>query len=113
MFADGVATFRRRADVHLHSTPRIVFHKTQRPKEIAVYAARHLHRGYLRHAKRLDVNLRKSDRSGHRVWIAKFRALVRDRLFVDLTGYWRDTEGCGGPEDASWDFALTRVRPSG
>jgi hypothetical protein len=106
---DGTPTFRPIANVHLHSTPRIVFRKEQRPRRVHVLAADHLQNGYLAQAERLEVRLRKSHREGRRVWIAKFRARVPARLFVDIDAHWRDVEGCGGGESASWDFRLRRA----
>jgi hypothetical protein len=106
---DGVPSFRPIAEVHLHSTPRIVFRKEQRPRRVRAVADDRLEHGYLADARRLDVRLRKSHRDGRRVWIAKFPARVRARLFVDVEAHWRDLEGCGGDESASWDFRLRRV----
>ena len=106
--ADGVPDFRPRADVHLHSTPRIVFRKEQRPRRVRALAAERLENGYLADPKRLDVKLRPRQRGDRRVWVAKLDATVRHRLFVDLHARWRDREGCGGPESASWDFSLRR-----
>jgi hypothetical protein len=107
--ADGVPNFRPIADVHLHSTPRIVFRKEQRPSNVHVLVDDHLRNGYLADAERLEVVLRKGHRGDRRVWIAKFRARVPDRLFVDIEARWRDVEGCGGHESASWDLRLRRA----
>ena len=109
---DGVPGFRPRAEVHLHSTPRVVFRKKQRPRRVKALASDHLAHGYLgRNARTLGVDLRPRRRDGHRVWVAKLGATVRDKLFVDLSAHWRDIEGCGGDEEASWSFSLKRVRP--
>jgi hypothetical protein len=105
---DGVPNFRPRADVHLHSTPRIVFRKEQRPRRVRALAAEQLENGYLADPKPLDVKLEARHRGQRRVWVAKLNATVRQRLFVDLHARWRDREGCGGPESASWDFSLRR-----
>jgi hypothetical protein len=106
---DGTPTFRPGADVHLHSTPRIVFRKAQRPRRVHALASDHLAHGHLgRKARRLDLGLRPRERDGHRVWVAKLHARVRDKLFVDLTAHWRDVEACGGNEEANWSFSLRR-----
>jgi len=31
---------------------------------------------------------------------------VRHRLFVGVTAHWRDEDGCGRDQNASWDFGL-------
>ena len=110
--SDGVPGFRPRADAHLHSTPRVVFRKQQRPRQVKALASDHLAHGYLgRNAQRVDVHLRPRHRDGRRVWVAKLHTTVRDRLVVDVTAHWRDAEGCGGNEQASWSFSLRRVGP--
>jgi hypothetical protein len=108
---DGVPDFRPKAEVdHLHSSPRIVFHKRQKPRRVNAFASRHLaNGGYLANGRRLEVHLRPRDRDGHRVWVARLETSVRHRLFVNVTGHWRDEEGCGGSESASWDFKLKRA----
>jgi hypothetical protein len=107
--ADGVPNFRPRADVHLHSTPRIVFRKEQRPRRVRALAAEQLENGYLADPKRLDLKLHARHRGDRRVWVAKLNATVPHRLFIDLHARWRDQEGCGGRESASWDFSLRRA----
>jgi hypothetical protein len=108
---DGIPDFRPRAEVdHLHSSPRIVFHKSQKPRRVNALASRHLaDDGYLADGRKLEVDLRPRDRDGHRVWVARLETSVRHRLFVDLTARWRDQEGCGDTESASWDFRLKRA----
>jgi hypothetical protein len=106
--ADGVPTFKPIAEVHVHSTPRIVFHKKQRPKGVFALADDHLRNGYLAHGKQLDVKIRPHDGGGRRVWVAKLPTTVHRRLFVDLEAHWRDRSACGGPRHASWAFGLRR-----
>jgi hypothetical protein len=110
--ATGVPSFSPRARVDRHATPRIVFHKTQRPKRVRVYAATHLRNGYLADPERPHVTLHQLRRGDHHVWVAKFRTPVRHRLFVDVAAHWRDREGCGGPQMAHWDFSLRRTSSS-
>jgi hypothetical protein len=109
--SDGVPGFGQRADVHMHSTPRIVFRKEQRPRRVHAIAGKRLEDGYPADPKRLDVKLLPRERDGARVWVAKLHARVRHKLFVDLTAHWRDVEGCGGNEEASWSFSLRGVGP--
>ena len=109
--SDGIPGFRPRADVHLHSTPRIVFRKQQRPRRVRALAGERLEDGYPANPKRLEVKLLPREREGARVWVAKLHARVRHKLFVDLSAHWRDVEGCGGNEEASWSFSLSRVGP--
>ncbi len=106
---DGVPDFRPKVEVdHLHAKPRIVFRKKQRPRGVRVLTADHLRNGYLARSDRRNVSLRKSHRQGRRVWIARFRVRVSERLFIDVEANWQDVEGCGGNQSASWSFRLRR-----
>ena len=91
----------------MDSKLRIVFHKRQRPSRVHALASRHLaDDGYLANARRLPVELNRRERDDHPVWVAIVEATVRHRLFVDLTAHWRDVDGCGSDQNASWDFGL-------
>jgi hypothetical protein len=109
--SDGVPGFGRPAGVHLHSTPRIVFRKEQRPRRVRALAGKDLEHGYPADPKRVEVDLLQRERDGSRIWVAKLHTRVRHKLFVDVTAHWRDVEGCGGDEEASWSFSLRRVGP--
>jgi hypothetical protein len=104
---DGVPNFRPRADVRVHSEPRVVFHKRQRPHDVRALAShRRSDDGDLADARKLPVRLRTRERDGHPVWVAIMEVTVRHRLFVDVTAHWRDEDGCGVDQNASWDFGL-------
>jgi hypothetical protein len=104
---DGIPNFKPRADVRVHPGLRVVFRKSQRPRRVHALASRHLaDDGYLANARRLPVKLRKRDRGEHSVWVAAAHPTVRHRLFVDISAHWRDVDGCGGDQNASWDFGL-------
>ena len=105
--ADGFPDFRPRADVRVHPGLRVVFRKSQRPRRVQALASRHLaDNGYLANARRLPIQLRSRERDGHRVWVAAMHPTVRHRLFVDISAHWRDVDGCGGDQNASWSFGL-------
>jgi len=105
--ADGIPNFRPRADVRKHPGLRVVFRKSQRPRRVQALASRHLaDDGYLANAPTLAVKLRRRDRGDHPVWVAAMHPTVRHRLFVDISAHWRDVDGCGGDQNASWSFRL-------
>jgi hypothetical protein len=106
MAVDGIPNFKPRADVRVHPGLRVVFRKSQRPNRVQALASRHLDDGYLANARTLRVKLRKRDRGDHAVWVAAMHPTVRHRLFVDISAHWRDVDGCGGDQNASWDFRL-------
>jgi len=105
--ADGIPNFRPQADVRKHPGLRVVFRKSQRPRRVQALASRHLaNDGYLANARTLAVKLRRRDRGDHPVWVAAMHPTVRHRLFVDISAHWRDVDGCGGDQNASWSFRL-------
>jgi hypothetical protein len=107
--ADGAPTFRPIVDVHEpKSFPRVVFRKPDRPRRVVVRVSDHLEDGYLANAQRIRARLQARHRNGHRFWVASTGVTVTHRLFFDVYARWRDTEGCGGREDASWSFRLRR-----
>jgi len=110
MTGDGIPTFLPSAEVdHRHARLGVVFQKQQRPRAVTALADDHLSRvGYLANGKRVDVHLQPRHRNGRRFWAAVMRVTVHQRLFFDVNARWRDEEGCGGREDASWDFRLRR-----
>jgi hypothetical protein len=111
--ADGFPSYQPQFGVdHPHATPRIWFHKRQRPR--AVHA-----RSY----SRLDDNgvpvgtgtrlhprhLRPRREEGEIVaWIARVRVSVAPMSFIGFRARWRDEDGCGGSQGAEWSFSLTR-----
>jgi hypothetical protein len=106
---DGIPAFRPRVAVdHGHVGPRVIFHKAQRPRRVIAYADNRLANGYLAHGKRVPVDLLARHLHGRRFWVAAMKVHVKHRLLFALTGVWRDREGCGGREKASWSFGLTR-----
>ncbi len=40
------------------------------------------------------------------MWVATLDVTVRHRMLVDVSAHWRDVDGCGGDQNASWDFGL-------
>lgn len=107
--ADGFPNYRPRLVVeHLHSRPRVLFRKDQRPRAVSLHQYRRLRNGVpVGEGRRLDVSLMPRRRGGEIVgWAARFRATVPDRRFYDLSASWRDEEGCDGPESVATSFSL-------
>ena len=110
---DGTPTFHR----PLHITEgshraRVRFRKRHEPRRVSLRAYTEFDR---RGAPQGDgtpipFELRKSPSEGAvRAWVARFDVSLSDakpRLMIEAFGRWRDLDGCGDPQTASWTFSL-------
>jgi hypothetical protein len=88
---------------------RIRFHKTQRPKGRLViqgWTAVDSNGEPLGKAKLLPYHLVREFHKGYSRWAARVKPRVAADLYLSVFARWRDTDGCGGLQDAAWSFHL-------
>lgn len=93
----------------------IAFRTRQRPGKLEINAWRKLdeHGSPVGPSERIHYVLEARRRSGRvRAWRAEFSIpKLSGGYFIDAFGVWRDTQGCGGSEDASWTFHVRAAKP--
>jgi len=108
--ADGLLRFG--APLHVGSgrrTIRIRFHKSQRPEDrLSIEAWKELDSNGepLGEPKVLPYQLLRESHRRHSRWSARVRPVVSSDLYLSVFARWRDTDGCGGIQDAAWSFHL-------
>lgn len=92
------------ADVQRHKPTRLVIRMHLRVNEFGLPAGR---------GRKADYRLRKARIAGRRTWIAGFygRRKARRHLYLAVDVFYRDVEGCGGPQHMALAFHLRRRPP--
>jgi hypothetical protein len=110
---DGVPTFHRPLHVAGRSyRARVRFRKRQEPLQVSLRAYTEFDRRGAPEGggTRIPFELRRVPPDGWaRAWVARFDVSLSDaepRLMIEAFGRWRDLDGCGGPQTASWTFSL-------
>jgi hypothetical protein len=81
------------------------FHKRQPPDRITIFAFSGIEGGVLTgDATEVEFDLEERRVNGRRWWIASTLLPINSSTYFDVFGSWKDTEGCGGPQDVSWTF---------
>ena len=88
---------------------RIVFANRTRPRSLAISGWRRLGSGGapVGRPHHFDYELSPRRHAGRvKAWRARFSYRLRagHHLYFDVFGRWRDRQGCGGTQDASWTF---------
>jgi hypothetical protein len=110
---DGVPTFHRPLHAAERSyRARLRFRKRQEPRRVSLRAYTEFDRFGVPKGDGMPIpfELRRSPSDGSaRAWVARFDVSLSDaepRLMIEAFGRWRDLDGCGGPQTASWTFSL-------
>jgi hypothetical protein len=107
---DSLPRFGRPLHVGAGPQPiRIRFHKVDRPKDgLLILAWTTLDSGGnpLGKAERLRYHLRGEMHHGRPQWIARLTPAIASDLYLLVFARWKDTDGCGTLQDASWTFHL-------
>lgn len=116
LITDGIPNYTRPAmrwrpqrRIHLrmfkrHQPTRLVIRMHLRVNEFGLPAGR---------GRKADYRLRKARIAGRRTWIAGFygRRKARRHLYLAVDVFYRDVEGCGGPQHMALAFHLRRRPP--
>jgi hypothetical protein len=110
---DGTPTFRRPLHVvegSYRATLRIRKHHKPRRVSLRAYTEFGRFGAPEDDGTPIPFELRRSPPEGHaRAWVARFDLSLSEaepRLLIEAFGRWRDVDGCGGPQTASWTFSL-------
>lgn len=112
VFGDGIPDWEPVLATQAGDDTSVVFRKHRRPATLDVTAARRLRHFSPDDPQPVQYTLRRRRRDDVTVaWIAELELPATRRSFVELTATWPDSEGCGGEQEASWDFRLEPSRP--
>jgi hypothetical protein len=110
---DGTPTFRRPLRVDEGSyRARLRFRKRHEPRRVSLRVYTEFDRFGVPQgrATRIPFELRRVPPDGRtRAWVARFELSLSEgepRLLIEAFARWRDVDGCGGPQAASWTFSL-------
>jgi hypothetical protein len=110
--ANGLGSFQfSREGLHVGAGPHTVnvtFFKAQRPNQTQVLLWHKIdsNRMPVGSSAKLRYRLHHRGRGAHSSWVARFSMVVDGNAYLEVSGRWRDEEGCGGQQDADWLFHL-------
>jgi hypothetical protein len=88
---------------------RFRMYKSQRPR-LHLTMRRRLEKDGRGGGRDVPFHLRRRMRDGRQIWVAQFRLAVVRHVYLDAVARWRDTEGCGGPQEVYRTYHLASHR---